>query len=112
MNRVNIKPLSVNKAWQGRRFKTQDYKDYEEELLYILPKIEVPEGKKYKLKMLVGFSNRNSDLSNSIKQFEDVLCKKYGFDDRYIFEISMKKEIVKKGEEFISFSLTDIDNIV
>lgn len=28
----NIKPLSINKAFQGRRFKTKDYKDYERSL--------------------------------------------------------------------------------
>ena len=30
---VNIKPLSVNQAWAGRRFKTPKYKAFEKEML-------------------------------------------------------------------------------
>ena len=35
--KINIKPLSVNKAWQGKRFKTKKYKAFETELLLKLP---------------------------------------------------------------------------
>ena len=35
--KIKIKPLSVNKAWQGKRFKTREYKSYEELLLYLFP---------------------------------------------------------------------------
>ena len=27
---LDIRALSINKAWQGRRFKTADYKEYED----------------------------------------------------------------------------------
>jgi hypothetical protein len=36
---LKISALSVNQAWQGRRFKTKKYKDYEEHLLLILPNL-------------------------------------------------------------------------
>ena len=39
---IDIKPLSVNKCWQGRRYKTSEYKAYEEELLWILRDMEHP----------------------------------------------------------------------
>jgi hypothetical protein len=45
MHKIQIKPLSVNDAWKGRRFKTDEYKVYEQVLMYKLPAIEVPEGK-------------------------------------------------------------------
>jgi hypothetical protein len=45
MHKIQIKPLSVNAAWKGRRFKTDEYKVYEQVLMYKLPVIEVPEGK-------------------------------------------------------------------
>jgi hypothetical protein len=45
MQKIQIKPLSVNDAWKGRRFKTDEYKVYEQVLMYKLPAIEVPEGK-------------------------------------------------------------------
>mgnify|MGYP001108467912 CR=1 FL=1 len=43
--KVNIKPLSVNKVWQGRRYKTKDYKVYEEALFYLLKKYKIPKAK-------------------------------------------------------------------
>ena len=41
MNKINIKPLSVNQAWMGRKFKTKFYKDYEIELALKLPKLKI-----------------------------------------------------------------------
>ncbi len=39
---MNIKPLSVNECWQGRRYKTDKYRSYEKQLLYTLPEINMP----------------------------------------------------------------------
>ena len=36
---LKIKPLSVNQVWQGKRFKTKTYKDYEKNVLAILPNL-------------------------------------------------------------------------
>lgn len=57
MPKVYIKPLSVNEAWQGRRFKTKEYKAYEQEVLLKLKPLEVPEGK-LKLVLTFGFSSK------------------------------------------------------
>lgn len=104
--KILIKPLSVNKAWKGRRFKTLEYDRYIKDVLKALPnKIEVPDCKNIKLAIQWGFSTRASDCSNPIKLFEDCLVKKYGFDDRYIYELHVFKSIVKKGEEFIKFRI-------
>jgi hypothetical protein len=44
--KVNIKPLSVNKAWKGRRYATKESKSYQKELWLLLPnKIDIPEGR-------------------------------------------------------------------
>jgi len=102
--RINIKPLSVNECWQGRRFKTDKYKAYELEMLYKLPKLDVPKGK-LKLTINVGFSNKGSDLDNVCKPFQDILQKKYKFNDSQIYQLEMTKEIVKKGNEFIDFTI-------
>jgi len=105
MHKIKTKAISVNECWQGRRFKTKLYKDYEEALGYLLPKIEVPEGE-LELKINVGLSNIQSDLDNCVKPFQDILQKKYGFNDRWIKRLIMEKEKVGKGEEYIEFSLT------
>ena len=96
--RVFIKPLSVNEAWRGRRYKTPKYKQYERDLLILLPK-------KFKedyteLNIKIGVSSL-FDVDNCLKPLIDVLQKKYGFNDRYIKRLVIEKEVVKKGGEYI-----------
>ena len=79
--RIDIKPLSVNQVWQGRRFKTPIYKKYEKELTLMLPKLKIPEGK-LELTIIFGFSN-----------------------DSRVYKATVIKEIVKKGKEFIEFDI-------
>ena len=103
MTKLDIKPLSVNEAWQGKRFKTKAYKQYERDLLFLLPKIEIPKGK-MSVYLEFGFSNKLSDFDNPVKLFMDILQKKYDFNDKEIYEANIKKTIVEKGKEFIKFS--------
>ena len=104
--RLNIKPLSVNQVWQGRRFKTPIYKKYENELLFMLPKMKIPEGK-LELTIVFGFSSSASDWDNPIKPFQDILQKRYSFNDSRVYKATIIKEIVKKGEEFIEFNIKE-----
>lgn len=103
--RVKIKPLSANKAWQGRRFKTDEYKKYEQDLNLLLPhpqNYHIPKGK-IGIRYEFGLSNKLSDIDNPIKQFQDILTKRYDFKDSDIYELQVIKKIVKKGEEYIDF---------
>ena len=75
MHHIKIKALSVNEAWKGKRFKTLSYKKYEQELTYLLPIIDVPEGK-LQVHYIFGLSNKQSDYDNCIKQFQDIISKK------------------------------------
>ena len=100
-----IKPLSVNDAWQGKRFKTRQYKEYEERLGWLLPAhYPIPEGR-LQLTIRAGFSNKQSDVDNVCKPFLDILQKRYNFNDRQVYKIEMEKEDVTKGEEYIQFSI-------
>ena len=111
MIKVEIKPMSVNRAWKGRRFKTEEYKQYEKSSLFLLPrKCVIPEGN-LQLYLLFGVSNRGFDNDNSIKQFTDILQKKYHFNDNRIFRTIADKEIVKKGEEYIKFEITSMKEL-
>ena len=103
-----IKPLSVNQAWQGKRFKTPQYKAFEKELTLLLKRIKVPEGKLL-LKAKFGLSSKNADWDNPIKPFQDVIQKKYGFNDRRIYKGEIEKVDVEKGKEFIEFELIKMD---
>ncbi len=97
--------MSVNQAWQGKRFKTGKYKTYEQSCLLMLPvKIDIPTGK-LKVDLVFGFSSKLADADNPVKCFIDILQKKYRFNDNKIYEYSIKKVDVKKGEEFIEFNI-------
>lgn len=98
--RIDIKPLSVNEAWQGKRFKTPKYTKYVNDVMFLLPRFRLPDPP-YRLKIVVGYSNPASDIDNCVKPFTDILQKKYNFDDKLIYKLEVEKVIVQKGKEFI-----------
>ncbi len=102
MAKIKYSPLSVNQCWKGRRFKTQNYERYERDILYLLPPMEIPEGK-LSVSLIFGVSSKLADIDNPIKPFLDILQKKYKFDDKRIYELSVIKQDVKKGLEYIEF---------
>jgi len=85
-------PLSVNDAWEGRRFKTPEYKEFEEICLYTLPKKRMLRGiveieYRFHLKY-----HKTSDYDNFIKCFQDILVKRgYIEDDRFIYKATIYK---------------------
>lgn len=93
---IRVKPLSVNDAWQGKRFKTKVYLAYEKLLMYSMPRIQVPPPP-LRIEFTFGFSNKGSDWDNPIKPLQDILQKKYGFDDKDVFEATVRKVIVRQG---------------
>ena len=107
MTEIKVVPLSVNKVWMGRRFKTPLYKSYEIVVINLLPKIENLVSP-FRIELNFGFSSPLADIDNPIKPFLDILQKKYKINDKDIFELNIKKEIVKKGSEFIKFNITNI----
>jgi len=102
--KIKIKPLSVNQCWKGRRYKTEKYKIFENDLLLSLPMITIPKGK-LDIYIVWGFSSKSSDWDNPIKPFQDVLQKKYDFNDNRVYRGLVEKVDVKKGEEFIWFKI-------
>lgn len=109
MFRLKIKPLSVNQCWQGKRFKTKAYDFYENEVFYSLPKdLLIPKNQKLCFNIKVGFSCKSADLDNILKPIQDILQKKYNFNDKAIYKIIAEKEDVAKGGEYFEFSVEAI----
>lgn len=104
MIRIDLKPLSVNEAWQGKRFKTKAYKKYELLLSVLLPKIKMPEPP-YEMYYEFGMGNILSDIDNPVKPLQDILQKKYGFNDREILKATIRKIKVPKGTDYIKFEI-------
>ena len=90
--RIFISPLSVNQAWQGRRFKTKAYDQYIHDVLLQLPKREKIMGW-VAVEIVFYIKNfGNRDVDNMIKVFLDCLTKKgYFEDDRKVVHISAMK---------------------
>lgn len=104
MIKIDVKPLSVNQCYTGRRFSTEKHKSFKRMVNNALPdNIEIFDKTNMKLRIEFGYSSKLSDLSNGIKVFEDALVQKYKVDDRNTFEMNIKKVIVKKGFEYIKF---------
>ena len=105
---IHRKPLSVNACWQGKRFKTPLYKDYEKEILELLPeKYEIPEGD---LQVRYEFGlNTMADWDNPVKPLQDILQKKYDFDDRRIMKAEVIKKVVKRGEGYFNFEIWSLN---
>ena len=84
----------MNRVWQGRRFKTKDYLDYEKELLYELPYQKIITGD---VKVSIDFylkSIKRPDIDNFAKPLLDILVKKkYIEDDRKIMDLRLRKFI-------------------
>jgi Holliday junction resolvase RusA-like endonuclease len=117
--KIQIKPLSVNGAWNTyctkckqaknvRRTKTDKYKAFTKELTLKLKPIKIDFKRDLSVHLTFGFSSTLSDIDNPLKCTLDVLQSKFGFDDKQIFELKVKKEIVKKGEEFIELKINEI----
>lgn len=104
MPKISIKPLTVNRAYQGRRFKTPEHNSYRKELMLRLPDIELPKPP-YIVYYEFGFSNSQCDYDNAVKPFQDALQERYGFNDKDIAEAHIKKVVVRKGHEYIYFDI-------
>lgn len=92
-----IRPLSINEAWQGRRFKSKKYKAYERELLLALPAGKMIKGF---VGIEIEFYFKNfgcRDVDNPVKPLLDILQKKGYFEnDKKIIWLKVEKFKSKK----------------
>lgn len=100
--------MSVNVAFQGRKFKTKEYKQYEKDLLLMLPNIKL-KIQRVSIDIIFGFSNSLCDIDNPLKPFLDVLQKKYSINDRDIYKLNVTKEVISKGNEFIKYEIKELN---
>lgn len=107
---IKIKPMSVNDAWKGQRFKTAQYRMFEDEVFVLLPRrYQVPPEGKLEVYFVFGLSSKNCDWDNPVKPFQDILSKAYNFNDKRIYEAHCKKVDVPKGEEYIQFAIVPLE---
>jgi len=89
---IPLRPVSVNEAWQGRRFKTEIYKIFCEQFYLIAPKKKMIKGIvqiEYRFYMK---NHKMADYDNVIKTTQDMLVKcGYIEDDRKIYKATQYK---------------------
>lgn len=105
MVHLDIKPLSLNNAYRGRRFTTPELKRYKEDITKMLPKMDVPTGA-LAARYVFGVSSKSIDGDNLIKCLQDALAECYGFNDKRIYHWDVTKVDVSRGQEFIEFELS------
>lgn len=110
MVKIELKPLSVNECWRGRRLKTVKYLKYQTDMLFLLPNDLVIPEPPFTVYYEFGFSSRASDLDNPVKPFQDILQKRYKFDDKLIEEMLVRKKKVPKGKEYVKFQIKTYEN--
>jgi Holliday junction resolvase RusA-like endonuclease len=103
--KINEKPISVNGAFLGRKIKSAAYREHEKTMLLKMPAGKVDPDVMLRVELFFGFSSKASDIDNGIKTTLDLAQKKYGFNDKMVFELNVRKCIVKKGDEFISMGI-------
>jgi len=105
MIKLNIKALSVNEAYQGRRFRTPKHDVFKTAIKYLLPpSYDMPEPP-YCIYFEFGVSSPLSDGDNLVKCAQDSIADKYGFNDRFIKRWVIDVEKVEKGKEYIKFKI-------
>lgn len=101
---VSIEPFSVNKAWKGRRFRTDEYTLWRAETYLRMPKnIIIPKGE-FGIYLEFGMRNKNADFDNPVKPFVDSLQGFYGFNDKQIKRAVINViNVSNKENEYIEF---------
>ena len=99
---LNIKPLPVNQAWQGKRFKTGYYRVFEDAVGWMLKKykielekeIEELWNKPLNIKVRIDTPYAyNTDVDNLLKPLLDILVKgEIISDDVYIQQLAIRKK--------------------
>lgn len=105
---IPLKPLSVNEAWQGKRYKSKKYKAYCKDVPMFLPShITIPKGQ-----MIICFdwyfSSGRSDWDNPIKPLQDIICSAYGLEDNNFYRAIIRKHLVDKGDERSEFRIHEL----
>lgn len=107
--RLDVKPLSVNEAYTGRRFASDKLKNYKKFLSLLIRRTILPPPP-FEIIITHGQSNfAAADWDGPIKNFQDILCTRYGINDKIIYKGTVEKVPAPKGKEFIIFELRHYD---
>ena len=90
--KIPLKPLSINAAFQGRRFKTREANQYDKALALLLPRQKVA-GDYFRVTYRFYLKNfAKTDADNLVKCLQDCIVRKGIItDDRKIIDYKIMK---------------------
>jgi Holliday junction resolvase RusA-like endonuclease len=104
---IPLKPLTVSKAWQGRRFKTKAYKDWQRDFCLLVGKQGVIKGCLSLTVELYLKNDKMSDIDNTLKVIQDSMTLAGIIeDDRFIYELHAYK--YHSDNEFIRLTIQTV----
>jgi len=96
--RLDLKPLSINQCWQGKRYFTPKGKEFRELCLRLIPKKKQLTGL-LGIEIIVHLKKAwlKSDVDNFLKPLLDAIVEK-GLveDDRFFTDLTIRKRSAKK----------------
>ena len=102
--------MTVNRAWKGRRFRSNFYAAFRRDILRLLARLK-PQKPRKDAPLFVhyrwGVSNIRTDVDNPTKPFQDILFDYWDLNDEKINFLILEKKKVAKGEEYISWVADD-----
>lgn len=108
--KVEIKPISINSCWQGRRFKTKEYAEWRKESMYLIKKLKPETVDAVCTVQLTFHCSKNFkrvDIDNMIKPALDSIVDSGAIkDDRFIEKLVVDK--VKDKKDFWEFSVEEL----
>lgn len=103
---LNIKPVSTNNLYGGKRYKKKEAKEFENTISWLLKiyanSVKLPE--QGELELITRFYvSRKFDTSNCLKLLEDCISKHFQINDRRFAGHKISRVKVKPGQEKIKF---------
>ncbi len=106
---IELKPISINEAFQGKRFKTKKCKDFENDFMLLAPKRKMIKGRvevKYKFYMK---NHSRADYDNVIKVVQDLIVEcGYIEDDRKIYKATIYK--IPSDKDYMDIKIKILKN--
>ncbi len=103
MFKIDIKPLSVNEAYKGKKYSTAKLKAYKRDMPLLLPsELQLPPGRLVLL-FRFHFKRKASDVDNCCKMAQDIIMEYYGEDDREIYMTLNEKIVDYNSPEYLEF---------
>lgn len=99
---IPVAPISINKCFQGRRFKTRASKDYDDDVALAIGRNHMPiKADWYEVHYAFYIKNfKMADADNLVKQLQDCIVRSGIIpDDRFIKRFTVEKFKAEEGRE-------------